>query len=223
LTGLDGVENRMQAQSFAPYQAIAAQLMAHATEGDDGSHDIAHIHRVFRNAMRIHAEEGGNGEVLAAAVLLHDCVSVEKNSPLRAQASRLAAEKAEAILAELGWSKEAIAAVAHAVITHSFSANIEPQTLEAKILQDADRLDAIGMVGAARCFYIAGRMGSALYDPADPLAKDRPLDDKTFAIDHFETKLFKLADGFRTEAGRSLAQQRHERLKQVLDLFLDEI
>jgi len=79
------------------------------------------------------------------------------------------------------------------------------------------------MVGAARCFYIAGRMGSALYDPADPLAKDRPLDDRAFAIDHFETKLFKLVDGFRTETGRELAKARHERLQQVLDLFLDEI
>ncbi|WP_313617303.1 HD domain-containing protein [Agrobacterium sp.] len=213
----------MQAQSFAPYASLAEQLIAHATEGDDGSHDLAHIHRVFRNAMRIHATEGGNGMVLAASVLLHDCVAVEKNSPLRSQASRLAAEKAEGILAGLDWSPADIEAVKHAITTHSFSANLKPQTLEAKILQDADRLDAIGMVGAARCFYIAGRLGSALYDPNDPLAKERPLDDRTFAIDHFQTKLFKLADGFNTETGGALAKQRHDRLQQVLDLFLDEI
>ncbi len=211
------------AAAFTPFETLAAQLIPHATEGDDGSHDIAHILRVFKNAMRIHTTEGGDGEVLAAAVLLHDCVSVEKNSPLRNQASRLAAEKASGILAGLGWSDEKIAAVAHAITTHSFSANIAPETLEAKILQDADRLDAIGMVGAARCFYIAGRMGSGLYDPADPLAKDRPLDDKAFAIDHFPIKLFKLADGFQTATGRALATERHERLKTVLDLFLDEI
>lgn len=213
----------MQAQAFAPYEQLAETLIPHAAEGDDGSHDLAHIHRVFRNALRIHAQEGGNGAVLAASVLLHDCVAVEKNSPLRAQASRLAAEKASGILRDLGWEDADIEAVAHAILTHSFSANITPQTLEAKILQDADRLDAIGMVGAARCFYIAGRMGSALYDPADPLAKNRPLDDRRFAIDHFENKLFKLADGFQTEAGRQIAKERHERLKQVLDLFLDEI
>ncbi|KAA3514486.1 HD domain-containing protein [Agrobacterium rosae] len=213
----------MQAQAFAPYEQLAETLIPHAAEGDDGSHDLAHIHRVFRNALRIHAQEGGNGTVLAASVLLHDCVAVEKNSPLRAQASRLAAEKASGILRELGWDDADIQAVAHAILTHSFSANITPQTLEAKILQDADRLDAIGMVGAARCFYIAGRMGSALYDPADPLAKNRPLDDRRFAIDHFENKLFKLADGFQTETGRQIAKERHERLKQVLDLFLDEI
>jgi len=213
----------MHAGSFAPYEALAEKLIPHAAEGDDGSHDLAHIHRVFRNAMRIHAQEGGNGTVLAASVLLHDCVAVEKNSPLRAQASRLAAEKARGILADLGWATADIEAVAHAILTHSFSANLTPETLEAKILQDADRLDAIGMVGAARCFYIAGRLGSALYDPEDPLAKNRPLDDRRFAIDHFENKLFKLADGFQTKAGRQLARERHERLQQVLDMFLDEI
>ena len=213
----------MLPQSFAPHEALAETLIPHAAEGDDGSHDLAHIHRVFRNAMRIHAKEGGNGAVLAASVLLHDCVAVEKNSPLRSQASRLAAEKAAQVLADLGWESADIEAVAHAILTHSFSANIAPETLEAKILQDADRLDAIGMVGAARCFYIAGRLGSALYDPADPLAKNRPLDDRRFAIDHFENKLFKLADGFQTETGRQIAVERHERLQQVLDMFLDEI
>ncbi|MDQ1198086.1 HD domain-containing protein [Agrobacterium sp. SORGH_AS 787] len=213
----------MHAASFAPYEALAEKLIPHAAEGDDGSHDLAHIHRVFRNAMRIHAQEGGNGTVLAASVLLHDCVAVEKNSPLRAQASRIAAEKASGILADLDWATADIEAVAHAILTHSFSANLPPETREAKILQDADRLDAIGMAGAARCFYIAGRLGSALYDPEDPLAKNRPLDDRRFAIDHFENKLFKLADGFQTEAGRQLARERHERLQQVLDMFLDEI
>lgn len=211
------------AAAFRPFEALAETLIPHATEGDDGSHDLAHILRVFKNAMRIHAKEGGDGRVLAAAVLLHDCVAVEKNSPLRSQASRLAAEKAAGILAGMGWSGEDIASVAHAVAAHSFSANIPPETLEAKILQDADRLDAIGMVGAARCFYIAGRMGSGLYDPADPLGRERPLDDKAFAIDHFEVKLFRLAEGFRTAAGRALAAERHVRLKQVLDLFIDEI
>lgn len=209
--------------AFHPHQALARQLLPHATAAGDGAHDPAHILRVFRNAFRIQAEDGGDARLLAAAVLLHDCVSVEKNSPLRSQASRLAADKASDILGALGWSAEDCAAVAHAVLTHSFSANIEPQTLEARILQDADRLDAIGMVGAARCFYIAGRMGSALYDVTDPLAKSRPLDDRAFAIDHFPAKLFKLAEGFKTAAGARLARERHERLQSVLDQLLEEI
>ena len=121
------------------------------------------------------------------------------------------------------WSSERIAAVRHAIEAHSFSAAIMPTTLDAKILQDADRLDAIGMVGAARCFYIAGRMGSGLYDAADPRAENRPLDDKRFAIDHFETKLFGLASGFQTATGRRLAKDRQQKLRRFLDEFLEEI
>lgn len=209
--------------AFAPHEALARDLLGHAAPGNDGSHDLAHIHRVFRNAMRLQAAEGGNGRILAAAVLLHDCVAVEKSSPLRFKASQLAADKARGILSTLGWDDADSEAVAHAIATHSFSANLEPQTLEARILQDADRLDAIGMVGAARCFYTAGRMGSALYDPADPLAQHRPLDDRAFAIDHFAAKLFKLSDNFHTETGRRMARERHDRLKVILQQFIDEI
>lgn len=211
------------AQSFAPYEALAADLLPHAADTTDGSHDLAHILRVFRNAMRIHREEGGDGDVLAAAVLLHDCVAVEKNSPLRAQASRLAAEKASAILRHLAWPEVKVVAVAHAILAHSFSANIPPETLEAKILQDADRLDAIGMVGAARCFYVAGRLNSELYDPADPRAERRAVDDRRYSIDHFPAKLFKLADGFQTVTGAKHARARHARLVEFYDLFLEEI
>ena len=213
----------MSATAVAPYQLLADQLLPHAVSGDDGSHDVAHLQRVWKNARAIHAAEGGNGEILAAATLLHDCVAVEKNSPLRSQASALAADKASGVLHELGWTDEAIAAVAHAILTHSFSAGIAPETLEAKILQDADRLDAIGMVGAARCFYIAGRMGSGLYDPADPKAEHRDYDDRRFAIDHFQTKLFKLVDGFNTAEGRKLAIIRQQRLHRILEEFLDEL
>lgn len=211
------------ADAFKPHESLAGQLIPYACESDDGSHDIAHILRVFRNAMRIHAQEGGEGAVLAAAVLLHDCVSVEKNSPLRTQASRLAAEKASDILEGLGWRAGDIKAVAHAILTHSFSAGITPETIEAKILQDADRLDAIGAIGVARCFYIGGRMNSGLHDVADPRAETRDLDDKRFAIDHFPVKLFKLADGFQTATGRRMAAERHDRLVAFYNDFLGEI
>ncbi len=211
------------AAAFTPLDDLAERLLPQAFSADDGSHDAAHLIRVWKNARRIRAEEGGDLRLLAAAVLLHDCVAVEKNSPLRAEASRLAAEKASSLLAAEGWSTEEVAAVAHAILTHSFSANLAPQTLEAKIVQDADRLDAIGMVGAARCFYIAGRMGSGLYDPLDPLAENRLLDDKAFAIDHFEVKLFKLAEGFQTASGARMALERTERLKAIRAMLLDEI
>jgi uncharacterized protein len=211
------------AAAFSPLGSLAERLLPQAFAADDGSHDAAHLIRVWKNARRIQAEEGGDLRLLAAAVLLHDCVAVEKNSPLRAEASRLAAEKASTLLAAEGWDAADVGAVAHAILSHSFSANIEPTTLEARIVQDADRLDAIGMMGAARCFYIAGRMGSGLYDPMDPLAENRPLDDKAFAIDHFEVKLFRLADGFRTATGSRMAAERTQRLRVIRDMMLDEI
>ncbi|POA43502.1 phosphohydrolase [Pseudomonas sp. MPR-ANC1] len=214
----------MSATAFAPLMDLAAELLPHALEpSDDGAHDLAHLQRVWHNVRTLHAEEGGDLEVLLAAVLLHDCVAVEKNSPLRSQASRLAAEKAAAVLAEMNWPEEKIATVAHAIEAHSFSANITPLTLEAKIVQDADRLDSLGMLGVARTFYVAGRMGSALYDPVDPEANLRDYDDKRFCLDHFQTKLLHLADGFQTVAGQRLAQERHQRLKGFMEQFKEEI
>ncbi|CAI0943711.1 HD domain-containing protein [Serratia fonticola] len=210
-------------QPFTPFQALAQELLPLTLEGDDGSHDVAHLHRVWKNSRQISQDEGGDQQILCAAVLLHDCVAVEKNSPQHHLASRMAAEKASIALASLGWSVDSINKTAHAIEAHSFSAAIPPQTLEAKILQDADRLDAIGMIGVARCFYIGGRMRSALYDAADPLAQQRQYDDKRFTLDHFETKLFKLQEGFQTEAGRRMAALRTQRMRRFLSELLEEV
>ena len=190
------------------FAALTVALVDALPPGDDGAHDMAHIARVWANARRITAEEGGDPEILAAAVLLHDCVAVEKSSPLRAQASRLAAARAGELLAGLGWERGRIAAVTHAIAAHSFSAGIAPETLEARVVQDADRLDAIGYVGIARCFYTGGRMGSALYHADDPSAAARELDDRAYALDHFRAKLLRLAEGFTTAAGARMAAER---------------
>jgi uncharacterized protein len=214
----------MTALSFAPFQDLADKLIPHTVaEKVDGSHDVSHLHRVWTNVCAIRDKEGGDHQLLLAATLLHDCVAVEKNSPFRSSASRLAAAKATELLAEMGWDEERTQAVAHAIESHSYSANITPTSLEAKILQDADRLDAIGMVGVARLFYVSGRMGSQLYDAYDPHAQRRELDDKRFAIDHFTTKIFTLAEGFQTPTGRQMAQVRHERAQRFLKEFLEEI
>ncbi|MDY7534838.1 HD domain-containing protein [Pseudomonas sp. Bout1] len=209
---------------FTPMTDLAATLLPHALEpSEDGAHDLSHLQRVWHNVRSIQALEGGNLEVLLAAVLLHDCVAVEKNSPLRSRASQMAADKAGEILQALGWPPVTIAAVTHAIATHSFSAALTPVTLEAKIVQDADRLDSLGMIGVARTFYVAGRMGSGLYDPADPTAQHREYDDKRFCLDHFQTKLLHLAGGFQTPTGQHMAMVRHERLKGFMDLFIEEI
>jgi uncharacterized protein len=213
------------ARAFAPHDALATRLLpALDADGTDGSHDLSHLLRVWRNAAAIAATEpAADTELLAAAVLLHDCVAVEKSSPLRAQASRLAADRARAIVADLGWTDVRIDALAHAIAAHSFSAGIAPRTLEACILQDADRLDAIGAIGIARCFYTGGRMASLLYDPDDPAAEHRPLDDRRYALDHFEAKLFRVADGFRTRAGQAMARGRAATMRGFVAAFHAEI
>jgi uncharacterized protein len=210
---------------FGDQAELAEHLLATlGTAGDDGSHDRSHLLRVWRNATSIAGQEPGcDPTVLAAAVILHDCVAVEKNSPQRSVASRLAASRARMILADLGWDAARIDAAAHAIEAHSFSAGIAPQTLEARIVQDADRLDAIGAIGIARCFYVAGRMGSALYDPEDPQAVRRDLDDRHFALDHFGAKLFKVAENFQTKAGQALADARSHTMRRFVTTLLEEI
>jgi uncharacterized protein len=210
-------------ERFAPHAALAASLLGAVEDGGDGSHDVGHLHRVWLNARAIAAEAGGDSEILAAAVLLHDCVHVEKSSPLRAQASRLAAARAREVLAGQGWAPARVEVVAHAIAAHSFSAAIAPESLEARVMQDADRLDAIGAIGVARCFYTAGRMGSALYDADDPRAEHRALDDRRFAIDHFRVKLLGLADGFQTAAGARMAAERTRRIARFLAEFEEEV
>jgi uncharacterized protein len=213
------------AAAFGDQADLAQRLLAAAgSSGDDGSHDRSHLLRVWRNATSIAEQEPGSDRtILAAAVILHDCVAVEKNSPWRSSASRLAAAHARGILAGLGWDSARIDATAHAIEAHSFSADIAPETAEARIVQDADRLDAIGAIGIARCFYVAGRMGSALYHPADPQAANRDLDDGTFALDHFGAKLFRVAGNFQTKAGQALADVRTRTMHGFVRALLDEI
>ena len=187
------------------------RLLALATAGlgDDGAHDINHLQRVWRNAallLQQHAE--ADALTVMAACYLHDLVNLPKNHPERHLASRQAAALACRQLAELDFPEDKLAGVAHAIATHSFSADLTPTTIEAQIVQDADRIDALGAVGLARLFYTAARMDSALAHGTDPLAAHRPLDDKAYALDHLVTKLDKLPGKMQTRAGRALAEQR---------------
>jgi len=210
---------------FGTHAALAQRLLQTlGKEGTDGSHDRSHLLRVWRNAAAIADHEPEcDRVVLIAAVILHDCVAVEKNSSQRAQASRLSAIRARSILAELGWDAGRIERTAHAIEAHSFSAGIVPETIEARIVQDADRLDAIGAIGIARCFYVAGRMGSSLYDAADPAADRRDLDDRSFALDHFGAKLFMVTEIFQTRTGQAMADARTRTMRDFVRTFLDEV
>lgn len=185
---------------------------------DDAAHDISHFRRVWMSAQRMIAGQSVDALVVLAACYFHDIVSLPKNHPERSQSSRMAARKTRQILAEYfpDFPEGLIPAVEHAIEAHSFSAGIAPQTPEAKIVQDADRLEALGAIGLARVFAVSGSLGVALFDADDPFADARALNDKQFALDHFQTKLLRLPDTMQTEMGRELARHNANFLVQFM-------
>jgi uncharacterized protein len=189
----------------------------------DPAHDITHVQRVVQNTLILTEAENGNAAISIPAAWLHDCVSVAKNSPLRQQASKLAADEAIRFLESIRYSPGLLPQIHHAIEAHSFSANIPTKTLEASIVQDADRLEAVGAIGIARCFLTGGSMGTPLYEPSDPFADDRELDDKSFTLDHFYCKLLGLADTMKTEAGKAEAIRRTDYMKAFLQQLGMEI
>jgi uncharacterized protein len=189
----------------------------------DAAHDLAHVRRVVAAAKRLTHAEGARLDVVLPAAWLHDCVIISKDHPERHRASSLAAEAAVAFLRDAGYPTDLLPAVAHAVEAHSFSAGVEPQTVEAAVVQDADRLDALGAIGIARTFAVGGALGAALYNPADPFPTDRSPDDRSFVVDHFYAKLLGLADTMRTAAGRAEAERRTDFLRAFLDQLRAEI
>lgn len=194
--------------------------MAAGASGGDGAHDSAHLERVWRNAQALLAgHPQADALVVMAACYLHDLVNLPKNDPDRAQASTRSAQLARHQLAWMNFPPERLDAVAHAIAAHSFSANIPAESLEAKIVQDADRLDGLGAVGLARMFYIAGRMGTSLAHPSDPLGNAREFDDRSYALDHIMVKLARLPGMMQTEAGRALAEERLARLMAFREEF----
>lgn len=211
------------------FSANAARYRAHvakvwADQPADGAHDLGHLARVWANARAIALDEPSvDWQVLEPAVWFHDLVNVTKDSPDRARASTLSAAAAVDFLRADGFPETKLPAVAHAIAAHSFSAGIAPETPEARILQDADRLEALGAMGLARMFLISGRMGGGIVDMDDPMALQRPLDDKRFALDHLEVKLLGLPATMQTRAGRAMAEERAEWMMSFRTRLLAEI
>jgi uncharacterized protein len=205
---------------FIAYYATQGQLA-------DGSHDLGHFQRVWRVARDINRQEGLPADelILLAAAYFHDLVSLPKNHPDRRDASRFSAELAVQLLKDrwAGFPPEKVEGVRHAIHAHSYSAQVVPVTAEAKILQDADRMEAIGAIGLARVWYSAGQMNQSLFDVADPLAEERVPDDQRFALDHFQLKLLRLPAMMNTETGRRMADARAAYLKDFMTRICLEI
>jgi uncharacterized protein len=201
------------------WEARIAEMARAAAEGADPAHDATHLERVVANARSLALAEQANLSVVVPAAWLHDCVVVPKDSPERARASTMAAERATQLLRAIGYPEDLLAPIAHAIEAHSFSAGIAPRSLEARVVQDADRLDSLGAVGLARCLMLGATLGRRLYNPVDPFAAHRQLDDQQNTIDHFYVKLLQLAERMQTETGCRLAQER----TMLLHAFLEQL
>jgi len=189
----------------------------------DAAHGDDHIKRVVKNAKKLSAFERANLDIVIPAAWLHDCVTVPKSSPQRSLASKLCADKASELLKTWEYQADFIPGIAHAIHAHSFSAKIEPQTIEAKVIQDADRLDAIGAVGLTRCLMLGGEMRKPLLHSTDPFCDSREPDDSIYVLDHLYNKLFKLEGMMQTDSGRVEAQRRTRVLYQFIDNLREEI
>ncbi|QET63726.1 HD domain-containing protein [Vibrio parahaemolyticus] len=189
----------------------------------DAAHDIEHVKRVVKTAKQLCDEENADIAIVLPAAYLHDCFTYPKDHPNRKQSSAIAAKKAIAYLESIQYPQHYHDAIAHAIEAHSFSANIRPNTLEAQIVQDADRLDALGAIGVTRCIQVSTHFNAQLYNDDDMFAKERELNDKQFTIDHFQTKLFKIVDTMNTESAKLEANKRKAFMQTYLKQLHHEV
>ncbi len=190
---------------------------------NDPAHDFEHTIRVYKNAQKICKKEKANEKLVLSAALLHDIVSYPKSDKRSKTSSIKSAKKSKQILEKLDFSKEEIAIISDAIRDHSFSQNKTPKTLEGKILQDADRLDALGAIGIARVFATGGSLKRPFYNINDPFCKKRIPNDKTWTVDHFFQKLLKLESLMNTKSGKAEAKKRTKILKEFLNQLNQEI
>lgn len=179
--------------------------------------------RVYNNAKILAKKERGNQRLVLAAALLHDIVSYPKSDPRSRNSSTESAAKARKILSSLGYSSGEARIISDAIRDHSFSRGAVPETLTGKILQDADRLDAIGSIGIARVFTVGGAEGRNIYNDLDPFCKKRAPDDQNWTLDHFYKKLLLLGRKMNTRSGRVEARRRIAIMKKFLDELRSEI
>ncbi|MFN7252754.1 MAG: HD domain-containing protein [Anaerobacillus sp.] len=201
----------------------AEQYVRSLLEKDSSGHDWWHIHRVRGLARKIAANEGANIFVCELTALLHDLA----DEKLFGDEEKGLADINE-WLEKNGVGKEDRQHIVSIIKSMSFKGgnNLLVETLEARVVQDADRLDAIGAIGIGRTFAYAGAKGQLMYDPTIPVREDMTKEEyrkgKSTAINHFYEKLLKLKDLMNTEYGKELAIQRHRYLEQFLQTFLKE-
>ena len=190
---------------------------------NDSAHDFEHITRVLKNATMISRKEKADIRMITAAVLLHDIISYPKSDPRSKNSSLESAGESRKILKKYDFTQDEINIIADAIRDHSFSRGVVPKTLEGKILQDADRLDALGAIGIARTFAVGGSENRSFYNKDDPFCKKRSPDDQTWTLDHFYKKLLLLEKTMNTKTGKTEARKRIKIMKKFLDELKKEI
>ena len=190
---------------------------------NDSAHDFDHVMRVYKNAQKICKKEKVNKKFVLCAALLHDIVSYPKSDKRSKNSSIESAKKSKIILKQYNFSNDEILIISDAIHDHSFSQNKIPKSIVGKILQDADRLDAIGAIGIARVFATGGLLKRPFYNIDDPFCKTRKPDDKTWTVDHFYQKLLKLESLMNTKSGKIESKKRTKVLKEFLHQLKQEI
>jgi uncharacterized protein len=197
---------------------------------DDPVHGFDHVLRVYFMAERLAQAEGADLEIVRAAALLHDAGDGSAAEPddhnLRRGHHYASAEFAAQALAAQGWADERISAVQHCIRAHRFRDNLEsPHTLEARVLYDADKLDAIGAIGVARALAYAVRAGQPVYAPPSEQflrTGQTQAGEPHSAYHEFRFKLVKLKDLLFTPAARLIAEQRHQQMVTFFERLADE-
>jgi len=189
---------------------------------EDPSHDLDHALRVLGNAECIAQSEGGDLEVIIPAGLFHDAVNYSKDDPRAKYAAEESARVVREILEKFpDYDREKIARVERAVIEHSYSNGIRPESLDSKIVQDADRLEATGAISIMRTFCSTGQMRRKFYNPEDPFCEQR--EPSNYAVDLFYKRLLKVRDLMNTETAKRLAENRTRFLYDFLEQLREEI
>ena len=193
------------------------------------AHDIWHITRVYKWALRLSSEAAADPDLAGAAALVHDLVPIPKDSPDRALGGEQSALAAQPLLSKVGYNADEVGVIIAAVQTSSWSRGLAPTNAVGVVLQDADRLDAIGAVGIMRCIATAQHMSKPhrlgrFYHPSDPGAQtSRVLDDRRQALDHFSAKLLTLAEGMHLQTASIEAAQRHACMVRFMETVAEEV
>jgi uncharacterized protein len=193
--------------------------------GAEAGHDWFHIERVYKTALTINESEKADSLVVALAALLHDIADSKFNNGDEAIGPRIAGE----FMQSLNLAPEVIQHVQQIILNMSYKASLGTVNFhshELEVVQDADRLDAIGAIGIARAFTYGGFKNRVLYDPAIPpvenMSKEAYKNTTAPTINHFYEKLLLLKDLMKTAAGKAMAQQRHNFMLNYLDQFYKE-